>query len=95
MDTREGWLAKFYETIAEDTRINATLISVYVAIVFEGLQQGWDKELEIKRSQVMERSKINSFTTYQKCMHALHEFGYIRYLPQNGNAKSIVYLRKL
>lgn len=95
MDTRDEWLGKFYETIAEDARITATMISVYVAIVFEGLRQGWDKKLEIKRSQVMERSKISSFTTYQKCMHALHEFGYIRYLPQNGNAKSVVYLRKL
>lgn len=89
------WLQAFYATILDDSRLNATLISVYLSIVFEGLHHEPEKEFEIERLPVMQRAKINSFTTYNKALHDLHDFGYIRYKPMPGRIKSRIALRKL
>lgn len=89
------WLDAFYATIAEDPRINTTLISVYIALVYECLPSNLGTEFEIERKVIMKRSKVNSFTTYCHAMHALHEFGYIKYMPKSGRMRSKVILRRL
>lgn len=89
------WLHEFYETIAEDSRITVTDISLYVAIRYLWDTGKYTVCMEPDRRQLMQLSKISSPVTYHKCMHALHEFGYIQYEPFCGRRKSIVKLRKL
>lgn len=89
------WLHEFYETIAEDSRITVVHISLYVAIRFEWAYNSNGASMDIDRSKLMQLAKISSPVTYQKCMHALHDFGYIHYEPFCGRRKSLVKLRKL
>lgn len=91
----ENWLHEFYETIEEDSRITVTHVSLYIAIRFI-----WENDrvvdcMEIDRSRLMMLGKISSRVTYDKCMHSLHEFGYIQYMPYCGRRKSELRLRKL
>lgn len=89
------WLTKFYETIAEDPRITVTHVSLYFAICYAWESQGCKIEIEVDRGCFMHMAKISSPVTYNKCMHTLHEFGYIQYKPFMGRKKSVVRLRKL
>jgi len=89
------WLGEFYATIAEDSRITATHISLYIAIYYAWESMGCKVYMEIDRGQIMQLAKISSPVTYHKCMHALHDFGYIQYTPFYGRKKSVVKLRKL
>lgn len=94
MDAFE-WLTEFYATIAEDSRITATHISIYIAIYYAWESMDCKVYMEIDRGQIMQLAKISSPVTYHKCMHALHDFGYIQYTPFYGRKKSVVKLRKL
>lgn len=89
------WLREFYETIAEDSRITVTHISLYVAIRFVWESQGCTAIMELDRMRIMQLAKISSPVTYRKCMHSLHDFGYISYEPYCGRKKSVVKFRKL
>lgn len=89
------WLREFYATIAEDSRITATHISLYLAIYYTCESKSCKVHMEIDRGILMQLAKISSPVTYHKCMHALHDFGYIRYTPFYGRKKSVVKLRKL
>lgn len=92
---REDWLIRFYETIAEDPRIGVTHISVYLAIVFESSGIAAGEWMEIDRGRIMRLAKVNSATTYNRSLHALHLFGYVEYVPVPGRGKSSVRLRKM
>ncbi|MBV9986843.1 MAG: hypothetical protein JO301_04140 [Chitinophagaceae bacterium] len=91
----QEWLARFYETIAEDPRISVTHISVYLAIVYEVSRTGHDGAVDVDRQNIMRLAKVNSPTTYNRSLHALRVFGYIEYVPSPGRGKSIVRLRKM
>jgi hypothetical protein len=83
-------------TVADDPRINATHISVYMALLYYWSTANHCSPLLISRSEVMEKAKINSRHTYNQCMNRLHECGYIKYIPSSNPAeKSIVYLKEL
>ncbi len=89
------WLREFYETIAEDSRITTTHISLYVAIRYSWEHQGCTVLLELNRAMIMQLAKISSPVTYRKCLHELHEFGYIQYAPFFGRKRSEVKFRRL
>lgn len=88
-------LTDFYEVIAEDVRISATHISLYMALL-----QAWNKGLSknpffIQRDTMMKVAKI-SRKTYNKRMKELQQYGYIKYEPSfNPLLKSQVYFNKL
>ena len=88
-------LTDFYEVIAEDARISATHISLYIALL-----QAWNKGLSkspffIQRDTMMKVAKI-SRKTYNKRMKELQQYGYIKYEPSsNPLLKSQVYFNKL
>lgn len=88
-------LTDFYEVIAEDARISATHISLYLALL-----QAWKKRLSkspffIQRDTVMKVAKI-SRKTYNKRMKELQQYGYIKYEPSsNPFVRSSVYLKSL
>lgn len=89
-------LTEFYEAIADDARIGATHISLYMALLQQWNINGGINPLTIVRSNIMKAAKINARYTYNKCMNNLQEFGYITYNPSSNQfASSTVYLKGL
>lgn len=86
-------LTDFYNAIKEDTRIGATHISIYMALLQQWNINSGNNPVIINRSTIMKSSKINARQTYNKCMTDLHKYGYIIYKPAaNAYAESIVHL---
>lgn len=89
-------LSRFYNAIAEDARINATHISVYMALLQQWNLTGGKNPFPINRETVMKAAKINARYTYNKCINSLQEYGYIKYLPSsNSFTQSIIYLKTI
>lgn len=89
-------LSGFYEAIAEDPRIGATHISLYMALLQEWNLSGGATYLLIIRSEIMTKAKISARRTYNKGMNDLKDFGYITYTPAaNSFTRSAVSLSKL
>jgi hypothetical protein len=87
-------LTIFYNAIADDARIGATHISIYMALLQQWNINGGKSPLEIKRPEIMKAAKINARHTYNRCMNNLHDFGYINYEPSaNSSVKSVVKLK--
>ncbi len=86
-------LTGFFLKVSEDSRLNPTHISLYMAIF-----QFWNIErfrnpVSISRQELMRISKICAKATYHKCIKDLHNFGYIRYQPSYNPFKgSLVHL---
>jgi hypothetical protein len=86
-------LTGFFQKVSEDSRLNPTHISLYMAIF-----QFWNIEhfrnpVSISRQELMRISKICAKATYHKCIKDLHNFGYIRYQPSYNPFKgSLVHL---
>ncbi|HSZ85688.1 MAG TPA: hypothetical protein VK787_06635 [Puia sp.] len=94
MDLQEHFLG-FYEAITLDQRISATHISLYMALLFQHVAS-LENPIHIERTSVMQRAKISARSTYNKCMHELNEYGYVKYVPSyNFYLKSLVYIRKV
>lgn len=89
-------LSFFYKAIAEDARMGATHISLYMALMQQWNLNGGLNPVEVKRSALMKLAKINARHTYNRCMNSLEEYGYITYLPSlNQFTKSTVYLKAI
>ncbi len=86
-------LTDFYNAISDDVRINATHISVYMALLQQWNLNGGESPMKIERDLIMKAAKINARHTYNKCINYLHEYGYIKYTPSiNGSVSSLVIL---
>lgn len=89
-------LSVFYKAIAEDARIGAMHISLYLALLQQSNVNEGKNPFTIKRSIIMKRAKINSRYTYNKCLNNLQDYGYIRYWPAiNSSAPGKVYLKMI
>lgn len=89
-------LTKFYEAIAEDARIGTSHISIYMALLQEWNSHEGKNPIMISRTIIMKSAKINARYTYNRCMNALQEFGYIIYHPSTNQYElSQVILRGL
>jgi len=88
-------LADFYDTIADDPRINAFHVSLYFALVHQWEQSGKPASFELDKGVLMKNSKVSSRTTYDKLLHDLHSFGYIIYHPVSGRGKSLVEIKRI
>ena len=87
-------LTCFYKAIADDTRIGATHISIYMALLQQWNLSGGTNPVEIERKAIMQSAKINARHTYNRCINNLHEFGYITYYPSSNTFNcSKVYLK--
>lgn len=87
-------LTEFYKSIAEDARISATHISLYMALLQQWNLGGGKNPFPITREEIMQAAKITARYTYNKCINHLQEYGYIKYLPSsNSFTKSIIYLK--
>jgi hypothetical protein len=76
-------LTDFYETIAEDARIGATHICLYVALLHEQSLHAHEESIHVKRHTLMKKTRI-SRRTYNKCMNELRAYGYIKYEPSSN-----------
>lgn len=74
-------LTGFFDRAAKDYRLNATHISLYMAIFQLWNINRFKNPISISRSEIMELSKVSSKNTYHKCMKELHKYGYLRYDP--------------
>lgn len=89
-------LTGFYTAVADDVRINATHISLYMALLQQWNIEGGKNPFPIKREAIMKTAKISARYTYNKCLNNLQEYGYIRYLPSsNSFTQSIIFLKKV
>ncbi len=89
-------LSLFYNSIADDTRISATHISLYMALLHQWNLNGGLNPVEVKRSVLMKLARINARHTYNRCINSLKEYGYIKYQPaQNSFVPSKVFINSL
>lgn len=87
-------LTDFYEAIADDARIGATHISLYMALLQEWNIAVAQNPLSVNRDTMMKAARMGR-KTYNKCMKELQEYGYIKYEPSsNPLIKSKIYLKK-
>ena len=85
----------FFAIVKDDPTMAVSHISLYFALINEWELQKYPDELIIERDNVMKSAKIGGRATYNKCLHVLHNAGYIKYLPAVGCAKSRLRFRKL
>lgn len=89
-------LTVFFDAIADDTRISATHISLYVSLWNDWNMKGGLNPFAIERDTIMKTAKISARRTYHRCMNNLQEYGYIKYLPaSNSFTQSMVYLKRV
>ena len=83
----------FLDAAKEDVRLTPAHISLYCVLLYSWNKQAMESPLVIIRKQVMLMSKISGRSTYNKCMHELHNYGYIQYQPSfNAYVGSLVFL---
>ncbi len=74
-------LTGFFEKVSTDYDLNATHISLYMAIFQLWNQNRFQNPISISRDELMRISKIASTATYHKCMKDLTEREYVIYKP--------------
>ena len=74
-------LTGFFEKVAQDRNLNATHVSLYVALFQFWNFNRFKNPISISRDEVMRISKISSKATYHKCLKNLHALGYFDYQP--------------
>ncbi len=72
-------------TIAKDTRLNPTHISLYMALFNYWNINRFPKDFIIIRNEVMKLSKIGSKSTYHRCLKQLDSWKYIQYIPSHNS----------
>lgn len=82
-------IAAFFETIMDDPRITTAHVSIYLAMVSEFENAREIQMLEVNRSRIMQLAKINARSTYDKVIHDLDQFGYIKYYPCFGRRSKV------
>jgi hypothetical protein len=74
-------------TMAEDSRLNTTHVSLYLALFLIWNHHRFRNPMSINRTELMKISKIGSQGTYHKCMTDLHKWSYIKYEPSHNPFK--------
>ncbi|GLU57374.1 hypothetical protein Dfri01_68350 [Dyadobacter frigoris] len=71
----------FFDAIRKDPCVSTTHISIYMALVFYAKDQPAATPIHVFGQQIIDICKISSRSTYYRCMHDLHAFGYLQYTP--------------
>ena len=80
-------LNQWMELVSVDDRITPHHISIYLALFQFWNKYRFPRKITIFRHEVLQLSKVGSTKTYYKCLHQLHEYGYIQYLPSHNPLK--------
>lgn len=73
--------------IIEDSRLNPTHVSLYVALFQFWNISRFSDCFYLNRQEVMKLSKIGSKATYHRCLQQLNNWEYIKYLPSHNPFK--------
>jgi leucyl/phenylalanyl-tRNA--protein transferase len=68
-------LSAFFNKIVQDTDLNPTHVSLYMALFQSWNLNRFQNPISITRNEVMRISKIFSKATYHKCVNELHQKG--------------------
>ena len=71
----------------QDSRLNPTHISLYIALFQLWNNYHFPKEFYINRGEVMQISKIGSKGTYHRCIKELSHWKYLLYVPSHNPYK--------
>ncbi len=74
-------LSGFLEKAGKDERLLPSHISLFTAIYVLLKQTGSEFKVKVSRKKLMPMAKIQSISTYHRCMNDLSAFGYIVYQP--------------
>jgi hypothetical protein len=74
-------LTGFFNKINDETNLNPTHISLYLALFQCWNVNRFKNPTGISREEIMKASKINSKATYHKCMKELQSLGFMEYVP--------------
>jgi len=76
-----------FQLIVEDSRLNPTHVSLYMALLQLRNITRYAKVIYVNRQEVMQLSKIGSKSTYHRCLTDLTNWKYIEYLPSHNMYK--------
>jgi len=80
METSE-LLSSFMQAIAENTKVSAHHISVYMALLDYKNRTGKQGAFTVFSREILPYAKLSRPGTYHRIMMDLAQFGYIRYTP--------------
>ena len=83
------WQTLFYRKVVTDNRISPTHISLYLALLHEA-RHTLAIPFYLNRTIVMQKAKISSPVTLNRCLKELHLYGYIDYRPSYTPGRSMV-----
>ena len=83
------WQTLFYRKAVTDNRISPTHISLYFALLHEA-SHTLAIPFYLQRTTVMQKAKISSPVTLNRCLKELHLYGYIDYRPSYTPGRSMV-----
>jgi hypothetical protein len=88
------YLSNFLKAIPGEPRITARHIALYLAIFREIHPEFPDRGVPLRKDELMRFAKISGRATYFRCIHDLHEMGFIRYVPAGHRwMESVAYLK--
>jgi len=82
------YLSDFFDAIKTDGRIGATHIAIYAALVQYRKEREFANPIHAFSREIMEIAKVSSAITYQRCVRALSDYGYLRYEPSFDRTKA-------
>ena len=86
----------FFDTIADDPRIGASHIVIYMALLHAWQERGCPETMEIATYEIMQYTKIRKRDTYLMRIKDLAVFGYLKYYPaENEYVKAEVEFKRL
>gem|GEM_PF-857578 len=74
----------FFNQVIEDDQLTPIEVSVYLALFRQWNINRFRNPVSLTRADVMNVSKVLSKTTYRRALWALHNAGYILYMPSNS-----------
>lgn len=80
-------LRAVFVLFARDGRLNASHISLYMALFHLWNLYYFQESFSINRHELMQLSKIGSKSTYHRVLKQLHSWGYILYFPSHNPLK--------
>ena len=81
MNDPNNILSNFIDRATYDEKLLPSHISMFTAIYHLLKKTGTGNSVKITRKKVMSLAKINSISTYHRCINDLVEFNYIIYKP--------------
>ncbi|MHA6697333.1 hypothetical protein [Chryseobacterium sp. A301] len=92
----ESHLAAFFYFIARSKKLTPTHISIYLCLCHQWSAQNYTESFQISRREIMSKSRIQSNSTYHRCIQDLQAMDLILYFPSyHPKQGSLVYVKPL